>query len=152
MGLTAQVNETVKQRRAPNVMPENTVYYACTRTLIPAFHIQRGGGAGGRRGGGAGPPVGSATSGRSFEAGGRKSLSQTRRCLISSRILASRRGNVSIIKTGADDNEIHDVSRRGFMRQMCLKATIGTFEYGCFHKASEMLMKIFAKRKSNVFN
>lgn len=111
MGLTAQVNETVKQRRAPNVMPENNVYYACTRTLIPPFHIQRGGGgAGGRRGGGAGPPVGSATSGRSFEAGGRKSLSQTRRRLISSRICPSRRGNVSIIKTGADDDEIHDVS------------------------------------------
>lgn len=87
MGPTAQVNETVKQRRAPNVMPENNVYYACMHTLIPPFHIGRGGGgAGGRRRGGAGPPVESATGGRSSEAGGRKSLSQTRRRLISSRI------------------------------------------------------------------
>lgn len=32
MGLTAQVNENLKWRRAPHMMPENSVYYSCTQT------------------------------------------------------------------------------------------------------------------------
>lgn len=32
MGLTAQVNENLKWRRAPHMMPENSFYYSCTQT------------------------------------------------------------------------------------------------------------------------
>lgn len=31
MGLTAQVNENLKQRRAPHMMLENSFYYSCTQ-------------------------------------------------------------------------------------------------------------------------
>lgn len=80
-GLTAQVNENLKQRRAPHMMLENSFYYSCTHTYPTLSYSE------GRR-------RNSATccnwyESEKFEAGGRNSLSaaeqlhisQTHHCL-----------------------------------------------------------------------
>lgn len=49
---------------------------------------------------------------------------------------------MSIIKTGADDNEIHDVSRAGLVRQTRLKAThIYIYLYFIFYSSNNELKR-----------